>query len=172
MKQSALCGLHLAALLCLAACAPQSATRRSAPDYGGGVTLSAELSDKEPPTTKLVEIVAIVRNDGASPISFTTGGFGVILIAGGEARLCMPPAAFQPMVLQTQPAGRFVHKLTIFPSFWRELRELSPGRYRMRVCYRRPGTLFFRATLDREPDIVKDGVVWSLDSDEIEVTLR
>jgi len=106
------------------------------------------------------------------PITLTTVGFGGVLVTGREARWIMPPAAFQPLTLLMQPGSRYVEKFTLFPSYQRQEHGLRPGRYRMRFCYRQPGKAFFRLTAEREPNIVKDGVILSLDSPEFDVVVK
>ena len=162
--------LLLASLLGLASCT--ATDRRGAVVEEGAVTLSAEIvRDSDPDSVDLI-VLATVSNNSRSPITLTNVGFGGVLLTGSEARLVMPPATFQPMTLLTQPGGRYVQKLVLSPSYRREEHDLRPGRYRMRFCYRRPGTLFFRPTVEREPNIVKDGVVWSLDSGEFNVVIK
>ena len=162
-------GLLFVALLGLASCA--TPVQPVEVPENSPVSLSAQVvPDTDPDSLDLI-ILATVRNDSPVPIKLMNNGFSGILITGGEARSVIVAYATQPMMLLMQPGGRYVQKITLYPNFRRVELGISSGRHRMRLCYREPGKPS-RLTVERQPNVVKDGVVSSLESNEFTVVIK
>lgn len=170
MMRSSLVITLFAALLGLASCAAPVSSGVSA-EYDP-VTLTAEIVPETDPESVNLTVQSVVSNNSQSPITLTKLGFGGMIITGDDALWIASPFVFQAMTLTIQPGGRYVETFVLCPSFRRKEVGLSSGRHRMRFCYRRPGAVSFRPTVERQPNIVKDGAVLSLDSAEFGIVVK
>lgn len=142
---------------------------------GGQVTLSGRLSATEYASGEDIKMTAIVKNSGSTPVFLEEGGFMAVFIVGGEAKTFLQSArasyASGVKTVTVNPDEVYEEMFTIHPKDWGEQRKLAPGQYRVRISYQRRDS-YRRPEVDRGANRLDQGIVRSLDSEEIFVRIK
>ncbi len=172
--------LQVVLLLVVVGCdGPTSDTKKSGgrpvTDQVSQVTLSGRLSATEYAPGEDIEMTAIVKNNGSTPVTVEEGGFTAVFIVEGEAKTFLQSVrasyASGVKTVTVNPGQVYEEPFNIHPKDWGKQRKLATGQYRVRVCYHSRGSSW-RPEVNRGADRIDEGVVRTLDSEEVIVRIK